>query len=113
MGHFWGTPPAAYSTPREVVIRRQVNCREGRLFDHFVRGYEQARGHCQAESLRCLEVHGRLVLCRGLHRKNGRLVAAEDAVDLRRGQSKRIDLVDSVGHEATSRDEVAGRIDRR
>ena len=46
-----------------------------------------------------------LKLGRRLHRKVARLVAAQDAVDIKCRLPTRVDKVDSVGHETTRQDE--------
>jgi pimeloyl-ACP methyl ester carboxylesterase len=84
-----------------------------RLFDHLVGGHEQARRHGQAERFRGLEVERGFELGRRLHRKIGRFVAAQDAVDIGCRLPKMLDEVDPVGHEPAGRDEYARVVDRR
>src|SRR5262249_56213795 len=52
------------------------------LFDHLVGDREQPVGNFEAERLCGLEVDRQLVLDRVLHRKVGRLLALEDAIDV-------------------------------
>jgi len=75
-------------------------------FDHLVGGDKQARRHGQVERLRSLEIEDRLVLGRRLHRKLRGRAAAQNAIDIGRCLPELVHEVDSVGHEATSRDEL-------
>src|SRR5262249_22177687 len=50
---------------------------------HLVGAGEQAIGHGKAQRFRGLEIDSEFVLGRCLHRKVGRLLASEDAVDVR------------------------------
>src|SRR5262245_49384683 len=63
------------------------------------------------ESLLCLEVDHKLVLGRRLHRKVGRFLAAQDAVDIARGATQLINGVGAVADQAAIFDEVSERID--
>ena len=53
-------------------------------FDQLVGGHEQTRRHSQAERLSRFEIDHRFVLRWRLHRKVGRIGAAQDAVDIGR-----------------------------
>src|SRR5262249_52658087 len=59
------------------------------------------------------EVDDRFEPCRRLHGKMGWLVAAQNAVDIRRRLAKQVDEIISEGHEPTGRDVSALIIDRR
>src|SRR5215472_17400542 len=83
----------------------RTSLRLAHSFNHLVGGHEQTRRRGQPERLRRFEVHGGLKLGRRLHRKVARLVAAQDAVDIRCRLPTRVDKVDSVGHETTRQDE--------
>src|SRR3974390_1247539 len=83
------------------------------LLDHLVGGHEQTRRHGQAERLRRFEVDDRFELGRRLHRKIGRFVAAQDAVDIGRPLPIHVDVVGPVGHETTGGDEQTLPVDRR
>jgi hypothetical protein len=54
------------------------------LLDHLVGGQKQAGRYRYAERLRCLEADNGFELGRRLYRKIGRLVAAQDTVDVGR-----------------------------
>src|SRR5260370_10749876 len=65
-----------------------------RLFNHLVGAAEQRQRHCDAERLRGLEVDGEFVLGRRLYREVRRLLALENAIDIR---SRTPNDVGSVG----------------
>ena len=111
---FSGLPPATDIRQRgcDVGSVQQATFAQS-LLNHLICGDEQARRHSQAERLRCLEVDGRFVPGRRLNRKVGGIGAAQDAVDIKRRLPPHVDLVDPVGYETTSRDELTERVDRR
>jgi hypothetical protein len=59
-----------------------MQCSKLRLFDHLVGASEQRVRHVEAERFGRLEVDHQLVLGRRLHRKVGRLLALENAIDV-------------------------------
>ena len=69
------------------------------LFDHLVGGHEQAGRYGQPERLRRFEIEGGFELSRCLHRKVGRLVAAQDTVDIGCSLPAHVNEVNPVGHE--------------
>jgi hypothetical protein len=69
------------------------------LLDHLVRAGQQRVGHRQSERLGGLQVDDQLVLGRRLHRKVGRLLALQDAVDV---LGRRAELAWEVGPGTTS-----------
>src|SRR5262249_33049590 len=83
------------------------------LFNHLVGGREQPVGNLEAERLCGLEIDRQLVLDRVLHRKVGRLLALEDAIDVTGRAPVRVGRVGGVGDEAAGGDEVGPGVDRR
>src|SRR5215831_4809328 len=83
------------------------------LFNHLVGGREQPVGNLEAERLCGLEIDRQLVLDRVLHRKVGRLLALEDAIDVTGRAPVRVGRVGGVGDEAAGDDEVGPGVDRR
>ena len=70
-----------YASALITGFNPQRKCREP-SFDDLVGGYQQAGRHRQTKRLRRFEIDDRFILGRRLHRKVGRLVAAQDAVDI-------------------------------
>src|SRR5262245_48928461 len=95
------------------AVETAAKGRKGSLFDHLVSGHEQTGRHGPAESLCRLDIENSLKLGRRLHRKIGRLRAAQDAVHIFRRLPKLVNPFHPVGHEATCGDKEAVRIDGR
>src|SRR5207245_10063506 len=84
----WGTP------------RGEMNSR--RSFDHLVGAGEQRRWHGEAERLGSLKIDHQLVFGRRLHRKVGRLLALEDAINVGGRAPEVIDLISAVGDQTAA-----------
>ena len=67
----------------ELMGLKMRRITRGASFDHLVGAGEQRRWHGDAKRLRGLEVDPQLIFGRVLHRKVGRLLALEDAIDIR------------------------------
>src|SRR5262249_21744139 len=67
------------------------------LFDHLVARASSVSGTVKAERLRYPQIDYELVLGRRLHRKLGRLLALEDAVDVAGGAAEVIDPIRPIG----------------
>jgi hypothetical protein len=80
--------------------------------DHLVSAGEKRRRHVQAERLRCLEIDHQFVLGRRLHRKIGRLLALEDAIDIAGRGTVLVDPIGCVGDQAAAGDHVTESVDR-
>src|SRR3954453_16719255 len=76
-----------------------------RLFDHLVGTTEQRRWHVQSECLSSLEVDNQFVPGGSLDRQVGRLLALEDAINIRSGGPTLIDQIRPVGKQAADADE--------
>src|SRR5262245_65575842 len=74
---------SGHTAPPPGTVMNSRRFMAARSFDHFVGAGEQRRRHFEAERLRGRQVDHKLVLCRRLHRQVGRLLALEDAVDVR------------------------------
>ena len=76
-------------------------------------GRREERGrHDEAECLGGLEVDHKLVLVRRLHRKVGRFLALEDAVDIAGRAPVLVDKVSPIGDQPAAGDVEAARVDR-
>ena len=112
-GHYWpisaalvvypSCPLSVAKLPRQPVIDAVVtdptrhfdteNCRTAQgLFDDVIGAGEQCRRHVKSERLGGLEIDHQLVLCWRLHRKVGRFLSLEDAIDVAGGVVKQIGL---------------------
>src|SRR5262249_44210818 len=80
-------------------------------FDHLVGALLENPRHVEAQYFGGLEVDHQLELYRRLHGKLARLLALEDAVDIRRRPSEIIRRVVSVGKEAAEFGEEAVGVD--
>ena len=87
------TSPHGGLVPQAAVSNRSKG---SFLFDHLVGAGEQHRRHGKAERLRGLEVDDQLKLGRCLHRKVGRLLASQDAIDISGSALVRFDGIKSV-----------------
>ena len=65
------------------------------------------RRHVEAERLRGLEVDDGVELGRRLHRQVGRLLALEDAIDVRCRSPELVAQIGPIGDQAAGRDEQA------
>ena len=97
---------STYSTLVMVPLSSRLSS-----FDHLVGQREQPVGNFKAERLCGLEIDRQLVLGRVLHRKVGRLLAPEDAINVAGGAPVRVGRVGRVGDEAAAADEVGAGVD--
>src|SRR6516162_8516635 len=86
---------AASVQPATTPPRSAMNAR--RVIRHLVSALLENPRHIETERPCGLEVDHQLVFARRLHRKVGRLLALEDAIDIGRCPSKIIGQVRSVG----------------
>jgi hypothetical protein len=78
-----------------ICLRQNHSC----SFDHLVGDGENARRNGNAERLGGLKVYDHLELGRKLHREIGRLLAAQDAIDIRGGATPGVYQIGSVGEQ--------------
>src|SRR5262249_45059830 len=83
------------------------------LFDEFVGGGEQRCWHSEAKRLGSLEIDDQLVFGRRLHRKIGRLLALEDAVDIACCTTVLVDKIRSIGNQSPGSNKGSLVKDRR
>src|SRR5262245_15116965 len=81
-------------------------------FDHFVGGDEQARRYCKTKCFRRLEIDDSFVLGWHLHRKIGRLGAAQNSIDIPGRRPEHIGSIYGVTHQPTGLDEETVRVNR-
>jgi hypothetical protein len=81
------------------------------LFDHLVGASQYRRWQGETKRLSSLEIDYEFVFLRRLHRKFGRFLALQDAIDVSCCGSKGFFHAGTIGNQATSGDEVTERID--
>src|SRR5262245_23734553 len=81
-------------------------------FDHLVGAGEHARWQLKADRLGGLQIDHQLELGWRLHRKVGRLLAPEDAVDVTGRASELVDGIRSIGNQAAGGGEVGEWVNR-
>ena len=82
------------------------------LFDHLVGASEHRVRHGETKRLGRLEIDGQIVLVWRLHWQIGRLLALEDTIDVVSRAPILVDCIGPVGDQATTKDELAIRVDR-
>src|SRR6516225_2553 len=96
----------SYTPRRERPCRRAAEQRDGgQLFDDL--------GHRKTERLRSSQINNKIELDRRLNGEIGHVLALEDASDIRRCSTHRIDVVNAVGQQAAFDSLVTVWIDRR
>jgi hypothetical protein len=83
-----------------ISLRQNHSC----SFDHLVGNREQLVRHGNTERLRGLEVDQQLELGQRLHRKVGRLLALEDAIDVASREPVLVDEIRPIGDQAAGSD---------
>jgi hypothetical protein len=107
-----GTADAVYALPEATRPRRCRAARGGSLY-HLVGAREHGRRHVEAERLGGLEVDHQLVLGRRLHRKVGRLLALEDAIDVAGREPVLVEEIGSASLRVRSASPAGQRISIR
>ena len=82
------------------------------LFDHLVGAAKHCRGHRKAERLGSFEIDDQFVLSRRLHRQICWLLALENTVDVAGRAPELVDVIGTVGDEATGCDVETAGVDR-
>ena len=96
--------------------RKQVQqrwCGRANLFDHLISAGEHRRRHCEAERLSGLQIDNQFVSGWHLHRKIGRFLAFEDAIDVARGAPILVADIGSIRDQTAALGKVAPDADQR
>ena len=83
------------------------------LFDHLVGGGKQRLWHGEPECLRGIEIDDQFIFGGRLHREIAQLLALEYAIDVAGRAPVKVNVIRSVGDQATIRDDEAVGIDGR
>src|SRR5215469_1211808 len=97
---------------RAMSASRQKRTLERRLFDYLVGTAKQRWRYGEAECFGSLEVDDQLDSGRRLHRKIGRLLAFEDAIDIAGRTTILVEIVRPVRDQAAIGGFVTVRVDR-
>ena len=88
--------------PYSRARKRHMQCsKQSPLFDHLVGAGQKRRRHGEADRFGGFEVDRELVFRRVLHRQVGRFLALQDAVNVASCATMLVDLIRSVGNQAT------------
>src|SRR5216684_388650 len=99
--------------PSTRATRRWTRNMRAHSLDHLVGALLEKQRYVEAKRFGGLEIDHQFVFGWRLHRKVGRLLAPEDAIDIGRRNPKLIALDTSVRHQAAEFSEEAPRIDSR
>src|SRR5438874_8909055 len=94
----WWPAPVQRATTRSLHTEKHNEVAPP-SFDHLVRAGEQRWGNCQSKRLGSVKIDDWFVLGRRLHRKIGRLLTLEDAIDVARRAAVWIDQVRAIGYQ--------------